>query len=75
MPQTYQLIGMSGLFSSVRRTFASKLKGPGFKSQSGTLGAWSVHYNNNNNIGCSARRKTSFELNPVKSILWVLKIG
>ncbi len=29
----------SGLVSSVRRSLASKLRGPGFKSQPGTVGA------------------------------------
>ncbi len=32
------IVCISGLVSSVRRTHASKLKGPGFKSQPGTVG-------------------------------------
>ncbi len=31
-------ITVLGLFSSVRRALASKLRGPGFKSQPGTVG-------------------------------------
>ncbi len=50
---------ISGLISSVRRALASKVRGPGFKSRPGTVGG---HYNN---VGCSARLKTSFELNSV----------
>ncbi len=48
-----------GLISSVRRAFASKLRGPGFKSWPSTVGGpvtitmW------------GARLKTSFEVSPV----------
>ncbi len=47
-----------GLISSVRRTLASNLRGPGFKSRPCTV-AGPGHYNN----GCLAKLKTSFELN------------
>ncbi len=52
---------LSGLVSSVRRTLSSELRGPGFKSWPDIVGGPS-HYNN---MGCSARLKASFELNPV----------
>ncbi len=36
--KSHQLKSLSGLFSSVRRALASKLRGPGFKSLPGTVG-------------------------------------
>ncbi len=35
---SYYIQYLSGLVSSVRRALASKLRGPGFKSQPGTVG-------------------------------------
>ncbi len=48
---------LSGLISSVMRALSSKLRYPEFKSWPGTVGHYSI-------VGCSARLKTSFELNP-----------
>ncbi len=46
----FTIAPVSGLVSSVRRALASKLRGPGFKSQPGTVGG-------------PARLEISFELN------------
>ncbi len=50
---------LSGLVRSIRKVLTCTLRYPGFKSY---LGWWPGHYNN---LGCSARLKTIFELNPV----------
>ncbi len=62
MSTHYQNPWHHGLVSSVSRELSSKLSGPGFKFQLGTVGGPATI---NNNVGCSARLKTSFELNPV----------
>ncbi len=51
---------MLSFLASVRRAHSSKLRGPGFKSWPGTVGGPATI-----SVGCSARLKTSFELNPV----------